>query len=186
MFHSFFFQFPSKFEWLILLFTFLQFYYGHPGQQSRQFCEFFFFLLIIIRSSFLAKISWYVCMSKSHGTSCMSFSRTAEGLCIYHLPYGQISVPCTSFSVSLCLPSRVLSYTPSVLICCIRLLCDWWFRLYHHITYICYFVASYLWYDWFLWHCFVLLMGEVLFLPNCFLLLATSMFSRVRCCLLAV
>ena len=52
-----------------------------------------------------------------------------------------------------------------MLICCIRLLCDWWFRLYHHITNICYFVAFYLfslWYDWFLWRCFVLLFGEIL------------------------
>ena len=41
------------------------------------------------------------------------------------------------------------------------------FRLYHQIIYICYFVASYLfslWFDWFLWHCFVLLLGEILFL----------------------
>ena len=41
----------------------------------------------------------------------------------------------------------------------------WWFRVYHHITYICYFVESYLfslWYDWFLWRCFVLLLGEII------------------------
>ena len=31
-----------------------------------------------------------------------------------------------------------------MLICSIRLLCDWWFRLYHHKTYIYYFVAFYL------------------------------------------
>ena len=38
--------------------------------------------------------------------------------------------------------------------------------LYHHITYICCFVASYLfsfWYYWFLWCCFMLLLGHVLF-----------------------
>ena len=56
--------------------------------------------------------------------------------------------------------SVCISYTPFVLICCIRLLCDWWFCFYHHTAYICYFVESYLfslWYDWFLWRCFVLL-----------------------------
>ena len=63
-------------------------------------------------------------------------------------------------------PSRFLSYTPSMLICSIRLLCDWWFPFYQHITYICSFVVTYLfslWYDWFLWRCFMLLLGEILF-----------------------
>ena len=44
-------------------------------------------------------------------------------------------------------------------ICCIRLLCDWWFHLCHRIVCICYFVASYLsslWYDLFWWRCFML------------------------------
>ena len=31
-----------------------------------------------------------------------------------------------------------------MLICCIRLLCDWWFHLCHCIVYICYFIASYI------------------------------------------
>ena len=64
-------------------------------------------------------------------------------------------------------PSRVSPYIPSVLICCIRLLHDWWFHLSHYIACICYFVESYLfslWYDWFLGRCFVLLLGENLFL----------------------
>ena len=38
----------------------------------------------------------------------------------------------------------VCTHTLSVLICCIWLLCDWSFRFYHHIIYICCFVASYL------------------------------------------
>ena len=45
----------------------------------------FFFLVIIIRSSLLAEIRWCVCMSKSHRSLCVSFSRTDAGLCIYHL-----------------------------------------------------------------------------------------------------
>ena len=82
-----------------------------------------------------------------------------------------------------CPPSRVKSYTLSALICSIHWLCDWWFRLYYHITYIRSFVASYLfllWYYWFLDHCFVLLSGEIQFLSWGFSFLAPSMFSCVR------
>ena len=46
---------------------------------------FFFFLLIIIKSGLLAGIRWSVCILKSHGSLCESFSRTGAGLCIYHL-----------------------------------------------------------------------------------------------------
>ena len=55
------------------------------GQQSRQFCKFSFLLLIIIRSGRLAEIRWFVRMSKSHWSLCVSFSWTDAGLCIYHL-----------------------------------------------------------------------------------------------------
>ena len=58
---------------------------GPPGQQSRQFCKFTFFLLIIIRSGLLAGIRWSVCMLKSHRSLCVPFSRTVSGLCIYYL-----------------------------------------------------------------------------------------------------
>ena len=44
-----------------------------------------FLLLVIIRCSFLAVITWSVCMSKSHRSLCASFSRTDFGLCIYQL-----------------------------------------------------------------------------------------------------
>ena len=43
------------------------------------------FLFNIIWSGLLAKIRWSVCMSKYHRSLCVSFSRTATGLCIYHL-----------------------------------------------------------------------------------------------------
>ena len=46
---------------------------------------FFFFLLIIIRSGILAEIRRSVCISNSHRSLCMSFSRTGAGWCIYHL-----------------------------------------------------------------------------------------------------
>ena len=89
MFHSFF-QFPSKVEVLILLFTFFQFYsvVSRDSKVHNFACSlffFFFFLLIIIKSGLLAGIRWFVCMLKSHRSLCVSFSRTGAGLCIYHL-----------------------------------------------------------------------------------------------------
>ena len=42
-------------------------------------------LLIFIRSGLLAEIRWSLCMSKSHRSLCVLFSRTGAGLCIYHL-----------------------------------------------------------------------------------------------------
>ena len=102
-----------------------------------------FFLLITLRSGLLAEIWWSVCMSKS--LMSLYVSLTICHLLVWsNLNFLHISQ----------------SYTPSVLICCIRLLCDWSFCLYHHITYICYLVTSYLlslWFEWFLWRCFVLL-----------------------------
>ena len=38
-----------------------------------------------IRSGLLDEIRWLVCMLKSHRNSCVSFSRTHAGMCIYHL-----------------------------------------------------------------------------------------------------
>ena len=57
---------------------------GQPGQQSPQFCKFSFLLLIIIRSGLLAENRGSVCISKSLWSLCVSFSRTDDGLCIYH------------------------------------------------------------------------------------------------------
>ena len=48
-----------------------------------------FFLLIIIRSGLLAEIWWSVCVSKSHRSLCVSFSRTGAGL-IFNLFYSRI------------------------------------------------------------------------------------------------
>ena len=89
MFHSFF-RFPTKVEVFILIFTFFQFYsVVSLDSQVDNFADFsflfFFFLLIIIRSGLLAEIRWSVCISKSHRSLCVSFSRTDVELCIYHL-----------------------------------------------------------------------------------------------------
>ena len=75
---------------LISLFTFVQFY-SVVSRDSKvySFADFlsfsFFYLLIIIRSGFLAEIRWSVWILKSHRSLCVSFSRTSAGLCIYHL-----------------------------------------------------------------------------------------------------
>ena len=58
---------------------------GPPGQQSRQFYKFSFFLLIIMRFGLLARIRSSVWMLKSHRSLCVSFFRTGAGLCICHL-----------------------------------------------------------------------------------------------------
>ena len=85
----YFFQFPSKVEVLILLFTFFQFYsVVSRDSKADNFANslfFFFFLLIIIRSGLLAEIMWSACMSKSQRSLCVLFSRTGAGFCIYHL-----------------------------------------------------------------------------------------------------
>ena len=82
------FQFSSKVEVLIFLFTFLQIYsVVRRDSKIDNFTNFlfFFFWLIIMRSSLLAGIWWSVCMLKSHRSLCVAFSRTGAGLCIYHL-----------------------------------------------------------------------------------------------------
>ena len=44
-----------------------------------------FLLLTITRSGRLFKIWWSVCISRSQGSLCVSFSRVDSVLCIYHL-----------------------------------------------------------------------------------------------------
>ena len=86
MFHIFF-QFPSKVEVLIPLFTFFQFYsvVSRDSKVDYFASSLFFFLLIIIKSGLLARIRWSVCMLKSHRSLWVAFSRIGAGLCIYHL-----------------------------------------------------------------------------------------------------
>ena len=85
MFHSFFNSLTRSryLSFFSLSFSFILWSAGTAKSTILQIL--FFFLLIIIRSDLLADIRWSVCMSKSHGSLCMSFSRTDAGLCIYHL-----------------------------------------------------------------------------------------------------
>ena len=86
MFHSF---FNSLGKIQVPLFTFFQFYSvvsrDRKVHNSASSNFFFLFLVggIMVRSGRLTEIKWSVCMSKSQRSSCVSFSRTNSGLCIY-------------------------------------------------------------------------------------------------------
>ena len=84
MFHSF---FSSLARSKCLSFISLSFNFTHwpAGTAKSTILQVLFFLLIIIRSGHLAEIRWSVCMSKSHWSLCVSFSRRDSGLCIYLL-----------------------------------------------------------------------------------------------------
>ena len=85
MFHSFF-NSLARSRYLLSLFSHsFSFILWSAGTAKSTILQFFFFLMIIIRSGLLAEIRWSVCMSKSHRSLCVSFSRTGAGLCIYHL-----------------------------------------------------------------------------------------------------
>ena len=105
--------------------------------------DMFSLFLVITMSSLLDGIRWSVCISISQRILCVSFFRTDFGLCIYHFVVGSnfnflhISQLITSP------PSRIQSYSPFALVCDIHLLCDYWFRLYHHIIYIYYSLVCY-------------------------------------------
>ena len=55
------------------------------GTAESTILQFLFLSLITIRSGLLTAIRWSVCMSKSHRSLCVLFSRTGAGLCICHL-----------------------------------------------------------------------------------------------------
>ena len=63
---------------------------GQPERQSPLF--FFFLLLTFTRSGRLAVIRWSVCISKSQGILCVSFSKMGSRLCI---------IPCMFFPPAL-------------------------------------------------------------------------------------
>ena len=176
MFHSFF-QFSRKVGVLIFLYTFFQFY-SVDSRDSKVdnfasslffffFFFFFLFLLIIIRSGLLAEIRWSLCMSKSHWNLCVLFSRTDAVFCIYHL-FVWSNLNFLHICQWITLPTQSWLVLYSFCANLLHSLIMWWlFHLCHRIANICNFVGSYLfslWYDWFLWRCFVLLLREILFL----------------------
>ena len=160
MFHSFF-NSLARSRYLFLFspsFSFILWSAGTAKSTISQILFFFFISFFFFRWLLKSLVFWsslsdlFVCQSPIGVYLCHSLGQMLD--CAYTIcSYGQISISCTIPSGSPCQPNHVKSHTPSVLICCIRLLCDWWFHLCHRIAYICYFVASYLfslWYDWFL------------------------------------
>ena len=89
MFHSYF-QFSSKVEVLILLFPFFQFYSLVSRDSKVDNFASSLFLVIIIRSGFLAENRWSMCMSKSHRSYACHFLGLML-VCAYTICwYGQI------------------------------------------------------------------------------------------------
>ena len=132
MLHSF---FNSLARWRYLSFFShsFRFILWSAGTAKSTILQILFLLLIIMRSGLLVGIMWSVYIFKSHRSLCMSFSRTVASLCIYHLlVWSNLNFLHISQWISY-RPSDVSPYTPSVLICCIRLLCDWSFCLCHCI-----------------------------------------------------
>ena len=148
MFNGFF-QFSSKVEVLILLFTFLQIYsvVRRDSKVDSFACSLFFFFF------FFCWLLWglvfwpglvdpFVCLSPIGVYAC-HFQGQVVGSAYTIFLYGRIEISCSFLSGSPCRPCRVSPYTPSVLIYCIRLLCDWSFRLCHRIAYIYYYYYYY-------------------------------------------
>ena len=84
IFHSFFNSLAKSRYWSLFSYSFSFILWVSRDSKVDSFAD-FLFLLIIIKSGLLAEIRWFVCMSKSHRSLCVSFSRTGAGLCIYHL-----------------------------------------------------------------------------------------------------
>ena len=81
MFHSFF-NSLARSRYLSFFSHSFSFILWSAGTARSTILQVFFFLLIIIRSGLLAEIRWSVCMTKSHGSLCVLFSRTGDGFII--------------------------------------------------------------------------------------------------------
>ena len=86
IFHVFFFSNSlARSRYLSIFSHYFSFILWSAGTAKSTVLQIFFFLLIIIRSGLRAVIRWSFCISKSHRSLRVSFSRTGAGLCIYHL-----------------------------------------------------------------------------------------------------
>ena len=81
---AFFFNSLARSRYLLFFSYYFSFILWSAGTAKSTILQ-IFFLLIIIRSGFLAEIRCSVFISKSHRSLCVSFSRTGAWLCIYHL-----------------------------------------------------------------------------------------------------
>ena len=86
IFHSFF-NSLARSRYLSFFAHSFRFILWSAGTTKSTILQILFFLLIIKTFGLLAGIRWSVCMSKSHRSLCVSFSKTAAGLWIYHLKF---------------------------------------------------------------------------------------------------
>ena len=84
MFHSFF-NFLIRSRYLFSFHFPSVLFCGQPGQQSPQFYKLSSFVVDYYKVWSSGRDLVIVCMSKSHRSLCVSFSRTDARLCIYHL-----------------------------------------------------------------------------------------------------
>ena len=82
MFYSFF-NSLARSRYLSFFSLSFRFILWSAGTAKSTILQILFLLLIVMRSGPLAGMRWSVCMS--HRSLCVSFSRTGDGLCIYHL-----------------------------------------------------------------------------------------------------
>ena len=81
------------------------------------------FLSINLKSSFLVRIGWFVCISKYLRILCVSFSRMDSSLRIDICQHGRPLISCTIPNWSLFPPSHACIYIPFEPVCCIYDLC---------------------------------------------------------------
>ena len=100
----------------------------------------------ITRYGRLDEISWSICISKSQKTLC-THKILQDGLRIVHIPLLRIVKPklLEQFPVDV-FPHIIMSSLLLILHSFPAYLCCWSFRLYHHITFICYLIESGLFY----------------------------------------
>ena len=155
MFHSFF-NSLARSRYLFLSHSF-SFILWSVERAKSTILKILFFLLIIIRSGLLAGIRWSVCMSKSHRSLCVSFSRTGAGLCKYHLLVWWNS-NFLHISQWITLPTQSCLVLYSFWANLLHSLIMWLMvsSLSHHSLHLlfCWVLSFLLWYDWFLWRCF--------------------------------
>ena len=123
-------KYLSLFSFSLIFFL----WFVETAKSTRQQVFFLFIFLSITRSCLLTRIRGSVFISESQRILCVLFSRVDSDLCIYRLVVwsnfnflhnSHLSHPIESSLVFL------------VLVYCIHLLCDYSFRLHHHITYTC-------------------------------------------------
>ena len=187
MFHSFF-NSLARSRYLSLFSHSFSFILWSARTAKSTILQIFFFLLIIIRSGLRAEIKWSLCISKSHRSLCVSFSRTGTGLCIYHLlAWSNLNFLLISQLITLPDQSCLVLYSFDANL--LHSLIMWLIVSSlspHSLHLLFYCVLSILGLIWLVpWRCFMLPLGEILFLLK-FPFLSQSRFCRVRCCLLVV